>query len=85
MMGTISKGINEVISEVKVDDYQWYLILTNEQSGHKEWADEYRKTCGYPADADAGKAYHKVHMLLFQLEKLYDMATELEDNGTVLK
>ena len=35
-------------------------------------------------DVDAGQAYHKVHLLLFKLEKLYDMATEMEDKRIVL-
>lgn len=83
MMGTISKAIKDVISEVVIDDKQWEEIRRTEEYD-KDLADEIRGIYEYNMNVDAGSAYHKVHLLLFKLEKLYDMATELEDKRIVL-
>jgi hypothetical protein len=82
-MKTISKAISEALSEVDVDAKIWEEVFDAEHSGDIEWADELRKIWSLPSSMlmDAGYAYHKANLLALKLQKLLDMAEELEDKG----
>ena len=82
-MKTISKAISDALSEVDVDAKIWEDVFDTEQAGDIEQADELRKIWELPSSMvlDAGYAYHKANLLALKLQKLLDMAAELEDKG----